>query len=337
MKRLSIFFVIAFDVCLSTSFCGADEYLTSKSPNGKFALHVSRGDKQPFPQSCEIVNSKTWKVILALDKDKAFDPEAKLFWSNDSQWAAYCTLTKEYEDDVATRVFLRNGDAFDEIKMPKLSPPKIPDGASPADEQHRRIIPVSWTKPGLLELEYEILSDSWGRTAEQISIQFDKDHQASIVKSEPERPSIIEYYLLLPKDTFETRPRDWLHNAKVDKENGYMDVSGDGAQPSFQVALFRYRDGRPLLAVCQGELEGDDSLILQFFEMGADGKMHKAPRSIFPIGDALVLTKDEQLEYEGWQFQLPRHGRTIVVHKLKNHKVLHKFTWNGEAFVEEQR
>ena len=45
---------------------------------------------------------------------------------------------------------------------------------------------------------------------------------------------------------------------------------------------FRYRDGRPLLALCQGELEGANSLMLSFFEIGSDGKMHEAPRSIFP-------------------------------------------------------
>jgi hypothetical protein len=334
MMRLLTCFVVAIG-CLSPSFCNADEYLTSKSPDGKFALQVSRGDKQPFPQSCEIVDSKTRKVILELDKDKAFDPGAKLLWSSDSQWAAYFTLTKDYEDDAATRVFLRNGAGFNEIKMPELSPPKIPDGASPSDEQHPRILPIRWTKPGLLDLEYEVLSDSWGRTAEQISIQFDKDHGASVVKSEPERVSIVEYYLLLPKDTFETPARQWLHNAKVDKENGYMDVSGDGAQPSFQVALFRYRDGRPLLAVCQGELEGDDSVTLNFYELGKDGKMGPVQRKIFPVGDAWSNGTDEP-QSQNWYFELPRHGRTIVVRRLKTKKVLHRITWNGEVFTEEK-
>jgi hypothetical protein len=52
----------------------------------------------------------------------------------------------------------------------------------------------------------------------------------------------------------------------VDLANGYMSCTGDGAQPEFEVALFRYRDGRPLLAICQGELEGPDSVYLEFFE-----------------------------------------------------------------------
>ena len=336
MTRWSTFIVIVAGLCGSAAFCDASEYLASKSPDGKFALQVSRGDKQPFPQSCQIVDAKTRKIVLVLDKDKAFDPEAKLLWSNDSQWLAYFTITKDYEDDVATRVFRWNGETFEEIKLPDLSPPKIPDNASPLGEFHPRIIPIRWAMPGSLELEYEILSDSWGRTAEQISIQFDKDHGARMIKSEPERPSIVDYYLLLPKDTFETRPRNWLHNAKIDKENGYMDVSGDGAQPSFQVALFRHRNGRPLLAVCSGELEGDDRVSLEFFELGADGRMEKLPREIFPIGDEWS-SNDNNKKYEDFRFDLPRHGETVVVRSAKTKRILHKITWNGEKFVEDRQ
>jgi hypothetical protein len=335
MKRLSIFFVAA-GFCLSSRFCGADEYLTSKSPDGKFALHVNRGNKQPFPQSCEIVDSKTRQVILGLDKDSFFDPEAKLIWSSDSQWVAYFTVTKELDHDAATRVFVRNDSGFEEIKMPHLSPPELPERASRSDDRHPRIIPIRWTKPGLLELEHEILSDSWGRTANQVSIQFDKNYSLPVVKFEPEAPSIVDYYLLLPKDTFETPPRQWLQNAKIDKQNGYMDVSGDGAQPSFQVALFRYRDGRPLLAICSGELEGDDSVGLEFFELGTDRKMQKTERKIFPIAEAWSSTKDNS-KYADFRFDLPHRGRTVLVRSAKSKKILYRVSWNGEKFLQEKQ
>src|SRR5215471_19439532 len=42
--------------------CDADEYVESKSPDGKFALHVTRGDKQPFPQSDAVIERATRKV-----------------------------------------------------------------------------------------------------------------------------------------------------------------------------------------------------------------------------------------------------------------------------------
>ena len=69
--------------------------------------------------------------------------------------------------------------------------------------------------------------------------------------------SILDYFLLLPADTFEGPPYAWLYVMRangeiIDKENGYLSGGADGAQPSFDVALFRYRDGRPLLALCSG-------------------------------------------------------------------------------------
>jgi hypothetical protein len=123
----------------------------------------------------------------------------------------------------------------------------------------------------------------------------------------------------------------------IDKQNGYISITGDGAQPSFQVALFRYRDPARagLLALCSGELEGDDSVTLDFFELGADGEMHKVSRRVFPIGDRWGSGEYES-KYEDLQFELPRRGRTILVRSQKSGKVLRKFTWNGEKFVEQR-
>ena len=153
--------------------------------------------------------------------------------------------------------------------------------------------------------------------------------------ADEKKMTVVDYYLRLPDKTFEGAAADWLQFLKqpkcgvVDPSNGYMSCIGDGAQPRFEVALFRYRDGRPLLALCQGELEGEKSLFLDFFEMRSDGKMHKTRRSIFPAKDAG--------DNEGnWRFELPRRGRTVLLRSQKSGKVLRKFTWNGEKFVEEK-
>ena len=152
---------------------------------------------------------------------------------------------------------------------------------------------------------------------------------------EEKKMTVVDYYLLLPRDYFEGTPADWLRFLKqpkcgiVDPANGYMSCIGDGAQPSFEIALFHYRDRRPLLAVCLGELEGPHSVFFDFFEMGSDGKMHKTRRSIFPVADAG--------NGEGnWRFELPRQGRTVLVRSQKSGKVLRKLTWNGEKFVEQK-
>jgi hypothetical protein len=149
--------------------------------------------------------------------------------------------------------------------------------------------------------------------------------------------TVVDYCLLLPEKTFETPAREWLGNVTViDKQNGYMSITGDGAQPSFEVAPFRYRDGRPLLAICEGELEGDDQVALNFYELGRDGKMRPVSRRIFPIGDQWSSGEHDK-NYEDFRFELPRHGRTVLVRSAKTKKILHKVTWNGEKFVQEQR
>ncbi len=147
--------------------------------------------------------------------------------------------------------------------------------------------------------------------------------------------TVVDYYLLLPEKTFEAPPGSWLQNATViDRQNGYMNVTGDGAQPNFEVALFRYRDGRPLLAICQGELEGDDRVGLSFFELGSNGKMQEVSRKIFPIGDAWS-SGDYDKKYQDLRFELPRRGRTVLVRSMKNKRILRRVTWNGEKFVEQ--
>jgi hypothetical protein len=108
-----------------------------------------------------------------------------------------------------------------------------------------------------------------------------------------------------------------------------MSCTGDGAQPNFEVALFRYRDSRPLLAVCDGELDGPDSVFLDFFEMGGGGKMKKTRRSIFPVADA-------GNDKGNWRFELPRQGRSVLVRSQRSGKILRKFAWNGEKFAEEK-
>jgi hypothetical protein len=100
-----------------------------------------------------------------------------------------------------------------------------------------------------------------------------------------------------------------------------MSCTGDGAQPEFAVALFRFTDGRPLLAMSTGELEGKDSMFLVFYELGKDDRMHGTSRKIFPIPDG-----------GNSQFILPKKGRVITVKNAQTGKVLAQFEWNGATF-----
>jgi hypothetical protein len=149
--------------------------------------------------------------------------------------------------------------------------------------------------------------------------------------ADAKRLTIVDYYLQLPDKTFEGPTKDWFAFLKqpksgtIDVANGYMNCTGDGAQPPFEVALFRFKDDKPLLAVCQGELEGKNSKFLAFYEPGFGGHLHEVKRSIFPIDND-----------KGYVFELPRKGRTILVRSEKDNKLKAKYTWNGEKFVEEK-
>lgn len=339
MKRLSILFLVAVGTCLPFSFCCGDEYVESKSPDGKFALRVTRGDKQPYPQSDALIERATKKVIVDLDKDAPFAPDAKLVWSGDSRCFAYVRETNQDPHTVGTRVFQRNGATFDEIKLPDLPPPKLPTQASRSEKDRVYIKPVRWPDSASLELNYEIITDEGWRGAETILLKFDRQGPPTIVKTEAEPVSILDYFLLLPDDALELRARYWRQYANViDKKNGFMSAGGDGAQPSFEVALFRYRDGRPLLAVCQADLESDDPRCasMELFGLGPDGKMKKLDRKIFPIRDQWD-SGEENKKYEDFRFIFPRHGRTVLVRSAKTKKILHKVTWNGEKFVEDKK
>jgi hypothetical protein len=93
-------------------------------------------------------------------------------------------------------------------------------------------------------------------------------------------------------------------------------------------------DKQPFPQSC-GELEGDDSVGLEFFEIGTDGKMQKAARKIFPIADQWSTTEDDE-KYSDFRFDLSRRGRTVLVRSAKTKKVLYKVTWNGEKFVQQR-
>lgn len=307
----------------------ADQYTNSKSPDKSFALLVVREDQQPYLQSDTIIHVASKKAVTELDRDHPFDPEGKLLWSGDSQWVAYWHHPEENDYDSGTRVFARDGSAFFEQKLPELPISELSGTVSAAEKRFTRIKPLRWSKPGLLDLEIEVIAETGGRGAMNVAIQFDRKLPPAIVKAEKEPISVVDYFLLLPKEDFEAPPLAWLdHNARViDKENGYLSISGDGAQPSFDVALFRYHDGRPLIAVCSGELEGPDSVQLKFYELGSDRRMHEVPSAILPFPG--LANEDNE-----FKFELPRQGRTIAVRKLKTGKLLHRFTWDGDKFVQ---
>jgi len=285
----------AFSVASLASLClavalNASEVITCKSPDGKFALRHVHAEQQPYAGDTAIIEVATGKTVQPLDSNWEIG-ELKLLWSRDSQRVSYFADNTHFTDagGCSTRVFFRNGSAFNEIKLPELPSPQPPSKAATESDKktNRRVEPMDWLKTGDLVLENQM------------------------------------------------REKD------VDKKNGYMSCGGDGAQASFDVALFRYRDGRPLLALCKAgepEVEEENSVYsyLSFFELGADGKMREITRWMFQ--DVAEREHDAELtQGKEWEFVLPRKGKTILVRAPKTKKILHKFTWNGEKFEREKR
>jgi hypothetical protein len=350
MKLVS-FIVGSLCICCLAASVNAREVITCKSPDGKFALRHVYDEQQPFAGDTAIIEVATGKTVLPLDSNWSIG-ELKLLWSRDSQRVSYFADNTHFGENTtgcSTRVFFRNGSAFNEIKLPELPSPKLPPqaAATKSDEKTtRRVEPMQWLTTGNLVLESEVINDAWGRAAEKVTIGFDQENRAAIRNVEQEKVSIVDYFLLLPADQFEGPPSVWLRHARtgghaylceaepreknVDEKNGYISCGSSGAQSSFDVALFRYRDGRPLLALCQAgepEVEEENSVYsyLSFFELGADGKMQQIEHSMLP----------RRLRGD-WEFVVPRKGKTILVRAAKSKKILHKFTWDGEKFVEEK-
>ncbi len=352
MKSFRVFLAMTLGGCYAAVPLSAGEVVTCKSPDGKFALRCVYANAQPYNGKAAIVEMPAHKAVFVLDPNWTLG-HVKLVWSPDSQRVAYFS---EKGNNYATRLFFRNGSSFSEIALPDFPSPKLPSNATAASDADTttRIEAMSWSGSGDLLLEKELLNPAWGRAALRITLGFDLENQPSLRSVEQEKVSIIDYFLLLPPENFEAPPSAWLsqmrgHNHffpcdskpehNIDEKNGYLSCSGDGAQSNFDVALFRHRDGRPLLAFCSAQVEPDDSfgdsVYLKFFELGPDGKMQEIKHSMFP---GAGNNYDSELgEGKGsWEFVLPRQGRTILVRSLKSQKVLHKFAWDGEKFVEQK-
>jgi hypothetical protein len=352
LKSLSIAAGLVASCCLAVSL-NADEGITCQSPDGKFALRHVYSDREPYNGDTAIIEVATRKNVWPLDSNWGLGEHGrlKLLWSGDSQRVAYWAANAKGS---SARVFFRNDSSFAEIKLPELPSPKLPANAATESgtDITKRIEPMQWLKSGDLVLESELLNPGRVRAALKINVAFDAENRALVGSVEQEKASIIDYFLLLPEE-FEGPPLDWLRYMRtggsrlyvcdpkppsnlIDEKNGYMECDGWDA-PGFEVALFRHRDGRPLLALCSGEVKADDSVTrsvnLHFFELGADKKMHEIKRSIFPFSDS-GYDPDRRKEKGNWYFDLPREGRTVIVRARKSRRVLHKITWNGEKFQE---
>ncbi len=132
------------------------------------------------------------------------------------------------------------------------------------------------------------------------------------------RRSVLDYFRLLPNMS-ESGDRESLIGKNsphlIDNGNDYMQVTGDGAQPSFQIAVFRYR-GRDLVAV-SSVIGGPD----YFFDLWRyERKKWKN------VTSSVALAENSSLH-----FVLPRRGTTIKVFR-RNGTLAAQLLWKNGRF-----
>jgi hypothetical protein len=153
---------------------------------------------------------------------------------------------------------------------------------------------------------------------------------AVILQASAADKGIADYFLELPPQDFETHPalllerirRGDARNSFIDSRNGFMYVQGDGELIQLEIALFRYANGRPLLAIASAEYADNNFSYLSFFtEKGS--KMVPVNRAILPVGDSSDL-----------RFELPRMGLTLIVRDSSGN-VVSRWTWNRTSFIQD--
>ncbi len=163
------------------------------SPDGRYALLVTDdpGDNSEKDR-VELIELATKRVLVPLREagdEYNVSTKAKLDWSADSQRvAAYAG----WKRGGTTRLFMREGDGFSEVKLPDL--PTLPDQPSPAiakknKEGFPRAITIGdlsfvrWLKSGGVVLQ---LNNCWGGASGTwgwhitITIEIDAHRQAKI-------------------------------------------------------------------------------------------------------------------------------------------------------------
>lgn len=184
VRNISAFAVILIVNCLVPSLHAKDT-IRDKSPDGKFALRITKEDEG---WAAAIISLKNNNDVAALEIYQNFTEEAHLVWSKDSQRVAY------FEPDRrggSTTVYFRKGSEFEEISLPEGDFPACEEkpAETNSNDTYVKTIevttrPEKWLQSGELVLiqHSESLMESGSTRAcgQTITIAFDSAHKASV-------------------------------------------------------------------------------------------------------------------------------------------------------------
>ena len=168
----------------------AKDTIRDKSPDGKFALEITKEDEG---WAAAIVNVKTNENVVGLDVYQNYTEDAHLVWSKDSQRVAY------FEPDRrggSTTVYFRNDSKFEEVSLLEVDIPVCEEKASEqgANVTYLKTIeattkPVKWLSSGELILEQhfesEMENDTTRHCSQTITMAFDSTHKPSVKSAKP--------------------------------------------------------------------------------------------------------------------------------------------------------
>jgi hypothetical protein len=211
--RLTTFILVLIPLSWSHAVCGEQPKERSKqaieapSPDGRFAFRYSKDSKSKSDldsqsdsdlekQTYDLVDKRSGKVLTTVaESDPDLGPSARfniegVLWRPDSKAFALTALLWKRGSSVS--VFVRDGSAFREIKLPRLEadvPDKVKRGKSfdHVSEWNSQSA-KRWQKDGSLVVEIETIVDGNEQglsiTANRtVVLGFDRSDKARILKS----------------------------------------------------------------------------------------------------------------------------------------------------------
>jgi hypothetical protein len=186
MRSIALFAVTLIGNLLVPSI-EAKDTIRDKSPDGKFALEITKEDEG---WAAAIINVKTNTNVVGLDIYQNFTEDAHLVWSKDSQRVAY------FEPDRrggSTTVYFRKDSDFEEVSLLEVEFPDCQERPADQDRNDKYLKtieattkPLKWLASGELVLEQhfesEMESGASRECGQTITMAFDPAHKP-LVKS----------------------------------------------------------------------------------------------------------------------------------------------------------
>ena len=172
-----------------------------RSPDGLFGLQVVEDPETSRKDRVVLVEWATKRVLQVLSDPEhpEYPHKARLDWSEDSKRVAAYTGGRH---DGGTRIFVRDGDTFAEVKMPDL--PALPEKPSPKmAKQHKGGFPrmlteydlkfVRWLPSGVVLNLSNCYSGAKGQLVWSIEITLDIDaNRGATIKRSAKKETVLD-------------------------------------------------------------------------------------------------------------------------------------------------